>query len=99
MPKNEQVRLKDIAKEACVSVSTVSRFLNGVGVRPEAEARIRKVLKNKNWSRYSTSRLELQMSSSLHVIAMIVPDIQHNYYSTIVSGSLEEAKKKDLMVV
>ncbi|MFA6846380.1 MAG: LacI family DNA-binding transcriptional regulator [Sphaerochaetaceae bacterium] len=99
MGKTDQIRLKDIAAEAKVSIPTVSRFLNGTTIRPDAEERIKKVLKTKNWSRYSTFRLEQKMSDAPHVIAMIVPDIQHNYYSTIVAGTLEEAQKRNLTIM
>ena len=99
MKKTEQIRLKDIAEEAQVSLPTVSRFLNGIKVRPEAEEKIKKVLQTKNWKQYSTFNLRKQENDSPLVVAVIVPDIQHNYNSAIVAGVLEEAYKNNLVVI
>jgi LacI family transcriptional regulator len=91
--------LKDIAQDSGVSIATVSRFLNGVKVTDDAARSIDRVLQKKGFSRVNNAKTELCTTSSPSVVGMIVPDIRHNYISTIVAGAMESARKNNQVLL
>lgn len=76
------VTIKEIAKEAQVSVATVSRYLNGSGyVDDDTGARIAEVVKKLD---YHPNRMAQGLKSkATKNVALIVPDIQNPFYSTM----------------
>lgn len=79
------VRLKDIAKHAGVSISTVSKFLNGKGsLSPHTEERIRQAMELLGFRGNSTQR----KSTRLKVIGVVIPDIENPFFSSV-TKSLE----------
>ncbi len=74
------VRLKDIAKHAGVSISTVSKFLNGKGsFSPHTEERIRQAMELLGFKGNSTQH----KSTGLKVIGVVIPDIENPFFSSI----------------
>lgn len=74
------IRLKDIAQHAGVSISTVSKFLNGKGsFSPHTEERIRKAIELLGFKGSSTQ----SKSSKLKVIGVIIPDIENPFFSSV----------------
>ncbi|MGQ9623150.1 MAG: LacI family DNA-binding transcriptional regulator [Candidatus Caldatribacteriaceae bacterium] len=77
------IRLKDIAKKAGISVSTVSKFLSGKGsFSPHTEERIRQAIEalgfQKEPARGKNSRLK--------VVGVIIPDIENPFFSSVVKA-------------
>ena len=72
--------IKDIAKLADVSVSTVSRVLNHKDtVRADTRAKVEKVLKRCS---YAPSAIAQGMvSKSLHTVAVLTVDIRDSHYA------------------
>jgi len=99
MSRKGQVRLKDIAQEANVSVATVSRYLSGTLIRQESAKSIEKVLRKKDWAGYSTAHLRQTKDIDTKTIGLIVPDIEHNYFATIAAGAMEVARSHGYMIV
>ena len=71
--------IRDIAQEAQVSVSSVSRYLHSPGMlRPEMQKRIREVIELHN---YRPSHLAVSMRTrQTRNIALIIPSLTNLYY-------------------
>lgn len=87
------VRIKDIAKEAGVSVTTVSRVLNNEKyVKDEVRERVQMVIDEMGYTPSSIARsLVLKRTN---IIGVIVPDITNSFSSTIIS-SIEECANQN----
>jgi LacI family transcriptional regulator len=82
------VKIKDVAKRAGVSVTTVSRVLNGEKyVKDDLKLRVNKAIEELGYVPSQIARSLVSRKTNL--IGVIVPDITSNFYSTILS-SIEE---------
>lgn len=79
--------LKDIARELNVSVSTVSRVVNGTGrISPETRKKVLKALKQYN---YTPNRIARSLrSKNSKIVGLIVPDIGE-YFANVIKGAEE----------
>lgn len=76
----EKLTIKEIAKQAGVSVSTVSRVINNNGnVNHDAKTRVQEVLKKTNFKPNVSAR-NLK-SNKTNSIGLIISDISDRYYS------------------
>lgn len=86
--------LRDIAREAGVDVSTVSRVLNGDGrisVRTETHDRIMEVVARLRYRPNASARgLRLQRTGAL---GMLLPDFTNPVYATVVRGAVQHAEQ------
>lgn len=77
--------IKDIAKMAKVSTATVSRVMNNTGyVSEETRRRVLEVLERTNFTPNAVARS--LSTKATKVIAVVVPDIENDYFSKVVSG-------------
>ncbi|MBP8989168.1 MAG: LacI family DNA-binding transcriptional regulator [Clostridia bacterium] len=78
-------RLKDIAEELNLSISTVSRVVNNQDrVDPETRRRVQEAIKRHHYQPDENARrLKLQTSN---VIGVIVPDIANPFYAQVIKG-------------
>ena len=76
--------MHDVAREANVSIASVSRFINGQTVREEIEPRIKSAISALNFKPNSAGRA-LRASKS-DQICLSVPDISNPVYQTITKG-------------
>jgi LacI family transcriptional regulator/LacI family repressor for deo operon, udp, cdd, tsx, nupC, and nupG len=84
------VTIKDVAREAGVSVATVSRVLNGSANVSEASAKL--VNETINRLGYSPNFLGRNLRKrETNVILVIMPSSEHSLYGTIISGMQEYA--------
>lgn len=91
---NNQITIKEIAKEANVSITAVSFVLNGKenNVSKATAERILNVCKKYNFKpNYIASSLK---SKNCKTVGCIVPDLENNYYSRLIVR-LEECLKED----
>ena len=81
----KKITIKDIAKLANVSVSTVSRVINNdAGVAAETQDRIERIIKQEN---YQPSMIARGMvSQKTRMIAVIVSDITNPYFHELVAA-------------
>jgi LacI family transcriptional regulator len=88
-----RVTIKDIAREANVSETTVSRVLNDKpDVSDETKAKIEKIMKEKGYKPNGIARgLVLDKT---YTIGLIIPDISNPYFPEVAKGV--ENKAKDL---
>ncbi|MBN8488909.1 MAG: LacI family DNA-binding transcriptional regulator [Burkholderiales bacterium] len=79
------VTIKDVAREAQVSVATVSRALNGhPSVTPETRARIHKVAAELRFTPSSAARSLITRRT--HTIGALLPDLHGEYFSELIRG-------------
>jgi len=92
------VSLKDLATELGVSVSTVSRALkNNPEIGEEMRARVKALAKLRNY-RANPFALSL-LKNTVRIIGIIVPDIVTHFYSSIISGISDVARKNGYSVI
>lgn len=92
MKKKKAVSLKDLANELGVSISTVSRALkNSPEIGPEMKAKVKSLAKKRGY-RPNPFAISL-LKNAPRIIGVIVPDIVTHYYSSIISGINDIARK------
>lgn len=93
-----QITLKDIAKELKLSPSTVSRALrNHPAISKETKELVRDyAVKHK----YKPNTLALQLRTNRNnTIGVIVPEIVHYFFSTVIAGIQDEAEKENYNLI
>jgi LacI family transcriptional regulator len=77
-----KARIQDVAEKSDVSISTVSRFLNGgKNVSEKAQKRIRKAISELDYTPNFMAQTLVKKSSNL--IGVIIPDIRSSFDSTM----------------
>lgn len=98
MLKKRHISLKDLAKELGVSVSTVSRALNdSYEIGQEMRERVKALAEEWNY-RPNPFALSL-LKNTPRIIGIIVPDIVTHFYSSIISGINDIARKNGYSVI
>lgn len=96
--KNRPVSLKDLAAELGVSVSTVSRALkNSPEISREMCTRVKELAQKRNY-RANPFALSL-LKNTVRIIGIIVPDIVTHFYSSIISGISDVARRNGYSVI
>lgn len=93
-----QVTIKDIAQKLGLSTSTISRALKD---HPDISAKTRTAVKElASLLGYRPNRIALNLrSNSTHTIGLIIPEIEHYFFSAIINGIEEIAYKNDYSVM
>lgn len=87
----------DVATLAGVSPATVSRVLNGIAVSPEKAERVRDAAEKLSFTPNRTARsLRTQHSE---VIALVIPDIENPFFTSIARGVEDVAQAAGFSVV
>lgn len=85
--------IRDVAKKAKVAACTVSRVLNNSGyVSPETKDKIEKAIEELNYIPNELARSMFRQKSG--IIAMLVPNIVHPFFSTLASYIEKELYEK-----
>lgn len=93
-----QATIKDIARELNVSFSTVSRALKDYpGISDETKKRVKELAKKLNY-RPNAVALSLRKSKSF-TIGVIIPEVVHFFFSTVISGVEEVASANGYNVI
>ena len=96
--KRQTTTIKDIAKELDISPSTVSRALKDhFEISEETKKAVRRVAEELNYQPNSLA-LSLRYSKS-NTIGVIVPEIVHFFFSTVISGIEDIAQGKGYNVI
>ncbi|MBK5722353.1 LacI family DNA-binding transcriptional regulator [Dysgonomonas sp. Marseille-P4677] len=96
--KRRHISLKDLAAELGVSISTVSRALkNSPEISKEMCERVKTLAKKRNY-RPNPFAMSL-LKNSPRLIGIIVPDIVTHFYSSIISGISDVARKNSYSVI
>ncbi|MDD9266693.1 LacI family DNA-binding transcriptional regulator [Paenibacillus sp. GCM10023248] len=87
-------KIKDVAKKAGVSVTTVSRVLNGEKyVKDDLKAKVKLAIEELGYAPSHIARSLVRKKTNL--IGVIVPDLTSSFYSTILSSIEETASLND----
>ncbi|MDZ5254680.1 LacI family DNA-binding transcriptional regulator [Clostridium sp. LIBA-8841] len=92
------VTINNIAKEAGVSLATVSRVINNSGyVKEETREKVMKVINKYN---YTPSAIARSLSKNVtNTIGVIVPDITNPFFGSIIKGISDVAEANDLNLI
>ncbi len=91
MANRKSVTLVDVAKYAGVSIATVSRYLNGVRVRPELAVKVAEAVEKFDYRLNPAARLIKGQKSE--TIGVILPELDHPYFATLLEGAAEQARE------
>ncbi|MBW4332070.1 LacI family transcriptional regulator [Stakelama sp. CBK3Z-3] len=90
--------IRDVAREAQVSVASVSRVLNGSdNVRPEMRERVEAASRRLGYTPHAGAR-SLSLSRA-HAIGVMLPDLHGEFFSEFVRGMDREAAKAGLQLL
>lgn len=96
--KLEQATIKDIARELNVSSSTVSRALKDYpGISDDTKKKVKEMAEKLNY-RPNAIALSLRKSRSF-TIGVIIPEVVHFFFSTVISGIEEVAFARGYNVI
>jgi len=89
--------MRDVAKEAGVSVATVSRIINGKGeASPETIAKVKKVIKKLNYKPNMLAKSLSERKSNL--IALLIPTLNNPFFPELVREIETEANKNGYQI-
>jgi LacI family transcriptional regulator len=91
------VTIYDVASLAGVSPATVSRVLNGGRVTADRERAVREAAEQLNYSPNRAAR-SLRRSSS-EIVALIIPDIENPFFTSLARGVEDRAREAGYSVV
>jgi DNA-binding LacI/PurR family transcriptional regulator len=90
--------MKDVARHARVSVSTVSYVLNDSGpVAPERRARVLDAIRVLEYAPNESARSLKRRSAS--TIGLVVPDLANQFFALVAEGVEKAASARDVLVV
>ncbi len=87
----------EVASAAGVSPATVSRVFNGARVSPELEARVQAAAEKLRFTPNRTARSLRRRGSE--VIALVIPDIENPFFTSLARGVEDIASQAGLSVV
>ncbi|WP_067843046.1 LacI family DNA-binding transcriptional regulator [Amphibacillus sediminis] len=92
------VGIKDVAKKAGVSVTTVSRVMNNRGyIGEETRKKVEEAIKELDYSPNQIARALL--SNQSHLIGLIVPEINHPFFSELMHWIEYYAGEKNYKII
>jgi LacI family transcriptional regulator len=92
------ISLKLIAEKLKISITTVSKALKDYkDVSPKTKEAVINLAKELNYTPNSFAvNLRTQKSKT---IGLIIPEVVHHFFSNVIKGIIEEAEKKDYLVI
>ncbi|MBI9105698.1 MAG: LacI family DNA-binding transcriptional regulator [Spirochaetales bacterium] len=89
--------MAEVAARAGVSIATVSRYLNGIKIKPKLVDKVKKAIDELDYKPNQAAR-SIRGSRS-HTIGMILPQLEHPYFSAVLEGATQEARKHDQTIL
>jgi LacI family transcriptional regulator len=96
--EKKQITIKDIAKALNISASTVSRSLNDhPDISDKTKEEVREFAKE---HKYQPNSLALSLRTSKNkTIGVIIPEIVHYFFSSVLAGITSEAEKSEYNIL
>lgn len=92
--------LKDVARKADVSVSTVSRVFNDPEkVRPDTRQRVREASEALNYKPSRVARRLRVQTGETNLIGLIIPDIQNPFFAEVTRGVEDVARDHNYALI
>ncbi|WP_035669791.1 LacI family DNA-binding transcriptional regulator [Flavobacterium sp. 83] len=90
--------LKQIASQLGISITTVSKALKGY---PDVSEKTKKaVIELANKLNYTPNSFAVNLrTKESKTIGLIIPTLVHDFFSNVIQGILEEAEKRDYLVI
>ena len=100
MNENKVLTMKDIAKEFGISIATVSRALsNSNSISQEKREMIQRYAQEHNFTPNIIAKdLRNTKIKPKKIIAIILPEVVHYYFATVLDGVEEEARRRGYKV-
>ena len=100
MNENKVLTMKDIAKEFGISIATVSRALsNSNSISQEKREMIQRYAQEHNFTPNIIAKdLRNTKIKPKKIIAIILPEVEHYYFATVLDGVEEEARRRGYKV-
>ncbi len=96
--KQHQITIKDLAKQLNVSPSTISRALKDhPDISEKTKIAVRELAKKLNYRPNTLARSLRQKRSN--IIGVIIPQVTHHFFSSVISGIEDMAYKKNFNVI
>lgn len=91
--------IKDIAKEAGVSITTVSKVLNGndFDISKQTKERVLKIISDRHYIPSSSARS--LVTKRTNTIGLVIPDITNSYFAEIAMGIEDSARRLGYFVI
>lgn len=96
--RTQKVTIKDIARELGVSPSTVSRALKDhPDISPQTRKQVKDLVEKLN---YQPNAIALSLRNNrTNIIGVMVPELVHHFFSSVISGIESEAMKSGFNVM
>ncbi|PEN14231.1 LacI family transcriptional regulator [Longibacter salinarum] len=92
--------LEDVARQAGVSVSTVSRTINRPDmVNADTRTRVEAAIDDLEYRPNRVARRLRRLDGRAHMLGLLIPDIQNPFYSDVVRGVEDVAYARDAAVI
>lgn len=92
--------LKDVARKAGVSVSTVSRVFNDPEkVRPDTRQRVREASEALNYKPSRVARRLRMQTGETNLIGLIIPDMQNPFFAEVARGVEDVARDHNYALI
>jgi len=89
-------KLKDVAREADVSISTVSRALNdSEKVHPDTKAHVKEVAEKLGYMPSRVARRLRLKDGKASLLGLVIPDIQNPFFADVTRGVEDVAQAED----
>ncbi len=96
--KTNEPTLKLIAEKLGISITTVSKALKGYAdVNAKTRERVIELAKSLNYTPNSFA-VNFRTNES-KIIGLIIPEVVHHFFSSVINGIIAEAEKQDYLVI
>jgi len=95
--KYDEYTIRDIAKMSGLSIASISRYFNGLKVRPGTAQKIKDTLQSIDYKPNIAAKF--MKGQRTGVIGLIVPEISHPFFALITEGVIAEARKNDQLIL
>lgn len=95
-----KITIKEIAKRAGVSTATVSRIINGqAGYNEETKMKVMQIIEETGYMGNASALKEFTKSKVDQLVALLVPDLETNFYAKIIMGIEDIARSEGYSVL
>lgn len=93
-----KITLKEIAKILGISTSTVSKALkNYSDINVNTKLRVQELAKKHNYT--PNAFAQSLRSNETKIVGILVPDLVHHFFSSIIAGAIREAEKHGYLII